>query len=216
MAAGIRVAGLDGGPVSVPRALGRWAAYSLSSLTLGLGFFMAGWNRKRRALHDFAAGTQVVYLAETGRGRKAAMAALGIFFVSSAGALALLTAVKAPQQKQIAEQLRSEGEAVANLNALRVVVARYKDQKGAPPPSLEALKELQDFTVLPTLDLPEHTAGNESVPYQNVSVYGKIDGPKIRDTGKWGYLADPKDSAFGTVFIDCTHTDSQGAYWYQY
>lgn len=34
-----------------------------------------------------------------------------------------------------------------------------------------------------------------------------------KDTGKWGYVNNPKDAGFGTLFIDCTHTDSNGRNW---
>jgi hypothetical protein len=37
-----------------------------------------------------------------------------------------------------------------------------------------------------------------------------------RDSGRWGYVDDPKDANFGTVFIDCTHTDSRGSAWTSY
>lgn len=34
-----------------------------------------------------------------------------------------------------------------------------------------------------------------------------------RDTGRWGYVNNPSDAQWGTVFIDCTHTDSRGKTW---
>ena len=57
---GLHVIRADGQKIGFWRALGRYLAYFPSSLTLGLGFFMIGWSREKRALHDFICGTRVV------------------------------------------------------------------------------------------------------------------------------------------------------------
>ncbi|XHR30293.1 MAG: protein kinase [Chthoniobacteraceae bacterium] len=54
-ALGIRVTDAAGGRLSVARALGRNAAKILSLMTLGIGFLMAGWTRRKQALHDMIA-----------------------------------------------------------------------------------------------------------------------------------------------------------------
>ncbi|MCY4078361.1 MAG: RDD family protein [Acidobacteria bacterium] len=59
MAAGIRVVGLDGGPVPVSRAVARTVLSVLSALPAGLGF-VGSLARSRRAGHDWLAGTRVV------------------------------------------------------------------------------------------------------------------------------------------------------------
>ena len=59
MAAGIRVVGLDGGPVPVSRAVARTVLSVLSALPAGLGF-VGSLARSRRAGHDWLTGTQVV------------------------------------------------------------------------------------------------------------------------------------------------------------
>jgi uncharacterized RDD family membrane protein YckC len=56
----IRVVTLDLKEVSLPRSLGRTLCYFASSLFFGLGFLIAAFNRDKRALHDFIAGTWVV------------------------------------------------------------------------------------------------------------------------------------------------------------
>jgi len=217
MAAGIRVVTRQGGAVGYPRALGRWVAYSLSGLTLGLGFAFAGWNRDRRALHDFASGTRVVYRPGVGRGRKAAMGVLGVVFVVAAGFSAILTAANAPRQRELVERLRAEGEAVGNLKALRTVLAMHQGEKGRYPSTLEGLAGMADFTGLPELALPEHAPTKRAVTYEDpVGADGRVDPGRIGDSGGWGYVGDPDDPAYGAVFIDCTHTDSQGVAWDQY
>ena len=60
MALGIKVTDLSGRRLAFGQALGRWAAAALSYLTLWIGFLMAAFTERKRALHDFIAGTQVV------------------------------------------------------------------------------------------------------------------------------------------------------------
>jgi uncharacterized RDD family membrane protein YckC len=60
MALGLKVITPDGNRISVGRGIGRYFALLLDSLTLGIGFFMAGWDSEKRALHDRIAGTRVI------------------------------------------------------------------------------------------------------------------------------------------------------------
>ena len=77
MAAGIKVVAVSGEPVGVGRALGRAAAEYVSAVTVGLGYAVAAFSDKR-ALHDYIAGTRVIYVEGVGAGRKAAFALLGV------------------------------------------------------------------------------------------------------------------------------------------
>ena len=59
--AGLRIERRDGETLSIARALVRHVAgYALTALTLGLGFLIAAFDPKGRALHDLLAGTVVV------------------------------------------------------------------------------------------------------------------------------------------------------------
>jgi uncharacterized RDD family membrane protein YckC len=57
---GLKVTGLAGERISVGRALAREAAKIVSTLTLLIGFIIAGFTRRKQALHDFVASTYVV------------------------------------------------------------------------------------------------------------------------------------------------------------
>jgi hypothetical protein len=57
---GIKVTDLDGGRISMGRSFARCVASFLSGLSLGVGFLMAIFTKRRQALHDFIAGTLVV------------------------------------------------------------------------------------------------------------------------------------------------------------
>jgi uncharacterized RDD family membrane protein YckC len=64
---GLRIVKTDGNPPSLISLLIRHlVGYPLTVLTLGLGFLLSAFNQKGRALHDFLAGTVVVY----GRSRR--------------------------------------------------------------------------------------------------------------------------------------------------
>ena len=60
MAVGIKVTGDDGQAISFARGIGRYFATILSSLILCIGYIMAGFTERKRALHDMVASTLVV------------------------------------------------------------------------------------------------------------------------------------------------------------
>ena len=60
MALGIFVTDLDGNRISFGRANGRYWARLISSLTLGIGYMMAGFTQRKQALHDIIAKCLVV------------------------------------------------------------------------------------------------------------------------------------------------------------
>lgn len=62
MLTGIRVVKKDGNMASLGSlCLRHLIGYPLTAITLGLGFFLSVFNHKGRALHDFIAGTVVIY-----------------------------------------------------------------------------------------------------------------------------------------------------------
>ncbi|GGA79385.1 hypothetical protein GCM10011521_17050 [Arenimonas soli] len=60
LALGIKVVDSRGRRLGFGRATARWAGSIVSYLILYIGFFMAGWTRRKQALHDLMAGTFVV------------------------------------------------------------------------------------------------------------------------------------------------------------
>lgn len=60
LALGIRVTDERGARISFLRATGRFFAKWLSAVILCIGFMMAGWTRRKQALHDMLAGTLVL------------------------------------------------------------------------------------------------------------------------------------------------------------
>ncbi len=64
---GLRMVTVDGRPVSFARALGRFLAMVFTVLSLGIGYVMQVFTRRRQTLHDLIAGTVVVRVAEAPR-----------------------------------------------------------------------------------------------------------------------------------------------------
>jgi uncharacterized RDD family membrane protein YckC len=56
---GLRVSDLNGKRIRLGRAIGRYLARVLSAIPWQMGFVMAGFTPRKRALHDFVAGTLV-------------------------------------------------------------------------------------------------------------------------------------------------------------
>ena len=56
----LKVVTEDGGPVSLGRSFGRYFATWVSGLTLGIGYIMAGFDLKKRSLHDRISETVVI------------------------------------------------------------------------------------------------------------------------------------------------------------
>ncbi|HEY0504747.1 MAG TPA: RDD family protein [Lysobacter sp.] len=60
LAVGIKVTDDDGQRISLARGIGRFFATIISSLTLCIGYILAGFTDRKRALHDMIASTLVV------------------------------------------------------------------------------------------------------------------------------------------------------------
>src|ERR1700735_1592554 len=59
-ALGLEVTDLAGARITFGRATGRYFARYISFFTLGIGYIMAGFTKKKQALHDMIAGTLVI------------------------------------------------------------------------------------------------------------------------------------------------------------
>ena len=61
MALGLKVIRVDGGPISIGLAVGRYLAKILSAFILGIGFIIAAFDDEKRALEDRLCDTRVIY-----------------------------------------------------------------------------------------------------------------------------------------------------------
>lgn len=60
MALGIKVTDIHGARIDIWRATGRYFAKFISGIILCIGYIMAGFTKKKQALHDIIANTLVV------------------------------------------------------------------------------------------------------------------------------------------------------------
>jgi len=60
MTLGIKVTDMNGNRITFGRATGRYFSKIISSLTLGIGYIIAGFTQQKQALHDIIAGCLVV------------------------------------------------------------------------------------------------------------------------------------------------------------
>lgn len=70
---GIYVRKRDGGRVWIGHSLVRFVGYIISWIPFGLGYLMAAFSKKKLALHDLIAGTEVVYGTATGEATQPAV-----------------------------------------------------------------------------------------------------------------------------------------------
>jgi uncharacterized RDD family membrane protein YckC len=60
LAVGLKLVRSDGSPLSTGRIIGRYFSEWLSSITLLIGYIMAGFDEEKRALHDRICDTRVI------------------------------------------------------------------------------------------------------------------------------------------------------------
>ncbi len=205
MAAGIAIIRIDGSPLTYLRCLGRWAGYLLSGLLLSLGFVMAAFTKQKRALHDYVAGTRVVYIHGVGRVRKTLIILTGILLP-----LLILAAIALPLLLANRPDPRRDAEVLGNVSALRAAQAQYAAQNaGHPPLELSALAP-RFLPALPPLQVGDHPLSADVQDYNaSVCAGAAVDPAKLLDTGRWGYVSDPTALCRGAIFVDCSHKDSQ-------
>ncbi|MFC1679726.1 hypothetical protein ACFL2T_05900 [Elusimicrobiota bacterium] len=105
-----------------------------------------------------------------------------------------------------------------NLGAIRsALMIYYGDMRGVYPLTLEALTTNGMYLsrIPEAAAFPHHAPTDRSEPYKSLPWKRGSKEPS-RDTGAWGYVADPESEEFGTVFIDCTHADTKGNPWTHY
>ena len=147
LALGIKVVDGDGRRLGWGKASARWAGSLLSYAIAYIGFFMAGWTRRKQALHDLMAGTYVVdkwaYSEQPGRQGQgingAVVAVLAVVAgLVAVGVIAILAAIALPAyqdyvtRSQVASAL-AEGRDVA------VQIDEFKANTDRCPRDLEEL-----------------------------------------------------------------------------
>jgi len=141
MALGIKVTDADGGRLSFGQAALRWFATALSYFSLYIGFIMAGFTERKRALHDMVVSTLVVdkwaYTDTPERQSQGMSGCLIVFivlFVLALFIVPILAAVSISQYQDFAIRSQvSEGSALAD--GVKTAYGEYVNNHGTLPAS---------------------------------------------------------------------------------
>lgn len=106
-----------------------------------------------------------------------------------------------------------EARTLSGLARLESSVSDYIKHEGKIPAKLEALipKYLGE---LPTVEIgiPGHRDNTDVKVFPaDVLRDGVINGTRLQDTGRWGYVFNERQVV---VFVDCTHQSTRGRPWY--
>lgn len=146
LALGIKVTDADGGRLTFGRAVARWFAAALSYLTMYIGFLMAAFTDRKRALHDMATDTLVVdrwaFTGHPERQRRelggcllAIVAAVALFLAVMVAAI--LAAIALPAYSDYTKRSQAM-VAMAATAPLRVAVDGFAEAEGRCPVNGEA------------------------------------------------------------------------------
>jgi hypothetical protein len=107
----------------------------------------------------------------------------------------------------------AESRTMSGLAKLEESLTRYLETEKKIPERLENMipKYLAEMPRVEIHVRGHHeTDGTKNYP-STVLRDGQIDGTKLKDTGRWGYVYNDRQVV---VFIDCTHKSSRGRGWY--
>ena len=106
-----------------------------------------------------------------------------------------------------------EDRTFSGLTRLKESVAAYDKAENKIPARLEDLipKYLAEMPAI-ELSISAHKDTTEAFVYPRAVLRdGRVDGSRISDTGRWGYVFNDQQAV---VFVDCTHKSSRGKPWY--
>ena len=107
-----------------------------------------------------------------------------------------------------------ETRTLSSLVQLESSLADYVKHERRIPERLEQLVP-KYLAEIPSVDISvKGHRETSAVQYYSSDVLedGGLDGTRLRDTGKWGYVHNERQVV---IFVDCTHPSSRGKPWYQ-
>jgi prepilin-type N-terminal cleavage/methylation domain-containing protein len=123
--------------------------------------------------------------------------------------IGILAAIAIPK---FAELIRksNEGSSKGNLGAIRSALSiYYGDMEGLYPVELASLTLNGKYMA----SIPKSKAPNYHPDSSEVST-GSANA--VTDAGGWAYDNVPSDANFGTLWVNCSHTDTKGSSWTTY
>lgn len=104
----------------------------------------------------------------------------------------------------------NEGASRGQLGAIRSALSiYYGDMEGQFPANLTALTLGGKYlAAVPKAKTPNYHADSSEVTLKS--------GVPKQDRGGWRYTDTSEDANFGSVWVNCSHTDTKGAVWSSY
>ena len=139
-AVGIVVTDTSGRALTFGRASGRAFAKWLNAFTLGIGWIVVAFSRKKRGLHDFVAGTFVVQ-----HSRKAGPAMIiALCMLAAVPVIGIVAAIAVPGLLR-ARMAGNEASAIGSLRAINSAQENYASQCRGYAPTLPSLGTPRNF-----------------------------------------------------------------------
>jgi prepilin-type N-terminal cleavage/methylation domain-containing protein len=124
--------------------------------------------------------------------------------------IGILAAIAIPKFADLIRK-SNEGATKGNLGAIRSALSiYYGDMEGQYPyDPAELTTNTKYLKQLPMAKRPPYHADGNSISL--LTGTGYTDG-----TNGWTYIANNSDANFGSIWVQCTHTDSKGQLWTSY
>jgi len=201
MLIGIKVVQINDEPLSYGTALLRYIGRTVNAFTLFIGYIIVVFNRKKRGLHDFIAGTKVIYVKKS----PVWAMVLGVLFLAIIPIMGILAAVAVPKFASLT-RMSKEAAAKGQLGALRSALSiHYGDTEGTWPETLEGMTPTYLFKI------PNATPG-DGTNSSHVTV--EKDGRKAFNgdgLGGWWYNSGRIDGDYaGEIRVNSFATDCRG------
>ncbi len=146
-------------------------------------------------------------------GKRGKLGKLGFTLIELMIVVAIIGILAAIAIPKFAELIRksNEGSAKGNLGAVRSALSiYYGDMEGVYPVNLIALTANGKYlSAIPKAKAPNYHVDTATARENNST-------SAINDGGGWGYVNYPGDSNFGTLWVNCSHTDTKGSVWTNY
>ncbi|MBI4375022.1 MAG: prepilin-type N-terminal cleavage/methylation domain-containing protein [Elusimicrobia bacterium] len=122
--------------------------------------------------------------------------------------IGILAAIAIPKFSNLIRKSQ-EGAGKGNLGSVRSALSiYYGDMEGVYPTELESLTVAGKYlSALPQAKTPPHHTDNSGVADGAATV------TEAAPAGGWFYNSVVADANFGTVLVNCTHTDTKNSIW---
>jgi uncharacterized RDD family membrane protein YckC len=200
----LKVVDKEGNLLEAPESFWRFCCYFLSLATFYLGFVIAAFSPEKKALHDYVAGTQVVY---TGRPSKKVILQETSTIAFIVLIFTLLTLMIVPKFTNMLEKSR-EGSTKGNWGTLNEAISLYHKDHGVWPSALDTSPQnpfSRYIDSIPPVKVNGAYVSGSKSPAGNI-VTLTTRGAVPTGSGKgWLY-----DSNTGAVYVNSTVKDSKG------